>query len=134
MARRKSKVGSGVAEVLAKRVWHEDDARVALRAWDESGLNAKSFAEMYGFSRDRLPWWRKKLSWNRGAEKSRPALLPVRVVAPPTAVMSNTPTPARRLADSGVELVVGARQVRVAPGFDAETLARVVGVLEVMPC
>lgn len=41
--------------------WDEGDARVALRAWRDSGLSGKQFAAKHGFNPQRLFWWRKRL-------------------------------------------------------------------------
>lgn len=39
MARRRSKVDAQLAAILEKRPWDDDDARVALEAFDESGVS-----------------------------------------------------------------------------------------------
>ena len=135
MARGRSKVDDRVAAVLAKRPWDEDDARVALEAFDTSGMSGAAFAREHGFTRERLWGWRPKLGDRRPRAEALPALLPVRVVdTVPTIARSKEPE-ARASLGSGVEVVVrDSRRVRLAQGFDAETLYRAVEVLEVLPC
>jgi len=71
----------------------------------------------------------RRASWRAGPSTSRrsnpkPSFLPVHVVESRVAEVP-----------SGVEIVVGhGRTVRVAPGFDRQTLADVLAVLEVRPC
>jgi hypothetical protein len=42
--------------------WTEDDARVALDAWERSGLGAHAFARKHGITAQRLHWWRDRLA------------------------------------------------------------------------
>ena len=61
------------------------------------------------------------------ASAAVPAFLPVRVVQ----AVAGSEASDR----SGVEIVIGAgRRVVIGPGFDSETLRRVVAVLEGRPC
>jgi transposase-like protein len=135
MARGEKTVTDDVAEVLAKRPWDEEDARVALDEYSRSGLSQGAFARQHGFSRERLTWWRKKLGVDVATTEPVPELLPVRVVSPVARVTEEREPAVPEAACSGVEVIVGGtRRVRVAVGFDAETLYRVVEVLEVEPC
>jgi hypothetical protein len=135
MARSKLKVNEAVARVLAKRPWDADDARVVLDVFSQSGLSQAAFSKKYGFSSERLSWWRKKLFDQNSRPEFTPELLPVRVVdTSPVPTVSSRPD-SRLCKDSGVEVMVGGgRRVRLTPGFDAETLYRAVEVLEVVPC
>lgn len=135
MARSKSKLDEAMESVLAKRPWKADDARVALEAFAESGLSQNAFSKLYGFSPERLSWWRRKFADQSSRTKETQALVPVRIVeATPSAVEPAVARP-RQKVDSGVEVVVGGdRRVRLSRGFDAETLYRAVEVLEVAPC
>jgi hypothetical protein len=61
------------------------------------------------------------------ATSAVPAFLPVRVVEAAVAGEASD--------RSGVEIVIGpGRRVVIGPGFDSETLRRVVAVLEDRPC
>ena len=135
MARNRSKVDEAVADVLAKRPWDAEDARVVLDAFVQSGLSQGAFSAMYGFSRERLSWWRKKLAVQKSKPQTAPELVPVRIVDTRPAPTASIRPDSRLGKDSGVEIVVGrGRRVCLSPGFDAETLYRAVEVLEVVPC
>ena len=113
-------------ELLSVRKWSEREARIALAAWESSGLSLSAFARESGICDQRLRWWRERLS----AQPAIPALLPVRIVR-------RAPSPAVTSAASGavmeIALVTG-RRVRVTPDFDDEAVARLVRVLEDGTC
>lgn len=99
--------------------------------WKRSGLSAGEFGAKVGVDAHSLHWWRWSLR-KRGAmgdaptapTEAVPAFLPVHVVE--AALPREAAPPAR----SGVEIVVDERHVvRVSPGFDEETLLRVLGLL-----
>ena len=117
--------------------------------WRQSGLSLPAFCERHGLCRGTMQNWVYKPALQRAVDEARrqaqtraadpgqtdapppsdssPAFLPVRI-AEPTA----GPVGADR---TGVEIVLGAaRRVVVAAGFDAETLRRVVAVLEGRTC
>jgi hypothetical protein len=114
--------------------------------WRRSGLRLPEFCRQHGLSRGTMQNWVYKPELKRAVEEARreargqatdpghvdeppgsapaPAFLPVRV------------TGGREASDgSGVEVVIGAgRRVVIGAGFDAETLRRVVAVLEGQTC
>ena len=108
--------------------------------WQKSGLTARGFADEQGVAPTTLTWWRWRLRseqrvgqqqrgrTKRAAGRDRSprdaAVALVRVVAAEPA--ARTPV----AAEPPVELVLGDVVVRVRRGFDAETLGRVIDVLE----
>jgi hypothetical protein len=85
--------------------------------WRTSGLSVRAFCARHGLATASFYNWRRVLE-RRASE--RPAFVPVQVVA-------DTPPPQA----SALELVLAdGRAVRVAPGFDAATLRRLLAVLE----
>lgn len=112
--------------------------------WRDSGLTAKEFAAEAGLKATALYYWSSQLaaasarvdpqgrdesakpdvrSRRSRAARSRPrSLTPASFVELPVAAVAN--------ASVMLELVVGDVRVRVAPGFDEVTLARVVRALE----
>lgn len=91
-----------------------------LEEWRESGLSVRGFCRVRGLAEANFYAWRRTLA-ERSAEAG--AFVPVRVVS------EEVPT------GSALELVLpGQRQVRIAPGFDATTLQRLLTVLEGRPC
>ncbi len=111
--------------------------------WRQSGLSLPAFCQRHGLSRGSMQNWVYKPELKRAVEAARresqtpvdeplapaavPAFLPVRVVQ--AAAVGEAPD------RSGVEVVIGAgRRVVIGPGFDAETLRRVVAVLEGRMC
>ncbi|MDI1435120.1 IS66 family insertion sequence element accessory protein TnpA [Polyangium sorediatum] len=106
-------------------------ARLVAR-WKRSGLRAGEFGAKVGVDAHSLHWWSWSLRKREAIEdaptaptESVPAFLPVHLVE---AVLPREQ--AAPLARGGVEIVVDERHaVRVSPGFDEETLLRVLGLL-----
>lgn len=111
--------------------------------WRQSGLSLPAFCQRHGLSRGSMQNWVYKPELKRAVEDARrqahghvveppasaavPAFLPVKVVQ----AVAGSEASDR----SGVEVVIGpTRRVVIGPGFDAETLRRVVAVLEGRPC
>ena len=136
----KTKRGSGEREAY----W-----RQALADWSRSGLSKVAFCRERGLSPSAFHWWKGELvrrdaargsrpsspSPVKGGEtKARPAFVAVRLAE---GAVGGAAVPVR--AAGGVEgavevVLLHGRRVRVGSGFDAEVLARVVGVLEGLPC
>jgi len=114
MARRKQ---AAVARVAALRYWREPQARVVVEAWRQSGQTPWRFAERYGIEARRLRRWAGRLA----PEEQAVRFHRVRLV--------EGGAPGGRSREL-LEIVLGAEwTVRVAPGFAAEDLERVLGVL-----
>ena len=95
----------------------EHQWRRRISQWRASGLSVRAFCARHGLASASFYAWRRVLE-RRAAEQ--PAFVPVQVVA------DATPTQA-----SALEVVLlDGRTVRVAPGFDAATLRRLLTVLE----
>lgn len=119
--------GSRTPESRARR---EAYWRQVLARWKASRISKVDFARREAISRRVLSWWGSELR-RRDQARRRPAapttrrgtptFLPVRV--------AETSTPA-----TPIEVVAGGSVVRVRPGFDAETLRRIVATLEGRVC
>ena len=111
--------------------------------WRQSGLSLPAFCQRHGLSRGSMQNWVYKPELKRAVEAARreaqgpvdepsvpaaaPAFLSVRVVQAAAVGEASD--------RSGVEIVIGpGRRVVIGPGFDSETLRRVVAVLEDRPC
>jgi len=106
-----------MAQVERSRGSREPYWRMMLARWKHSGLSVRTFCRAEGLNQGTFYWWRREL---KRRDQPKPAFLPVRVVAERTAS-----------ATAGVEVVLGnGRCVRVAVGFDPETLVRTVELLE----
>jgi hypothetical protein len=104
---------------LARRkYWGEAEARVVLDAWRQSGELQSRFAKRHGIGRGRLVRWVSRL---KGKTASAPVrFFPVRILERGTGPNGGSP----------IEIELGGgRRVRVAPGFAAEDLRRVLAVL-----
>jgi hypothetical protein len=99
----------------------EQEWRRRLREWQRSGLSAAAFCRRYGLAEKYLYRWRRVLA-KRDAEQVD--FVPVRL---------RTET---SFQDGALELVLASGQrLRVARGFDAETLRQLLAVLEEQaPC
>ena len=114
-----------------------------IEQWRQSGLSLPAFCQQHGLSRGSMQNWVYKPELKRAVEAARrdaqgpvgephtsvtvPAFLPVRVVEAAAVGEASD--------RSGVEIVIGAgRRVVIGPGFDSETLRRVVAILEDRPC
>ena len=123
--------------VRNNRYWSRREAAVVLARLEDSGQNVATFARQHGIPDKRIRRWKAKLPSPHAlvareaanvAEHTIP-LVPVRVVETRVETMGAAD------GSSALEVVVrGGRAVRVSLGFDDETLARVVTVLEALSC
>lgn len=94
--------------------------------WQRSGLTAKEFAGQAGLNPKTLSWWKWYLSGD-GPHNKRRASRP----AKGSGLVSVEVVPARSVeAETPIEVVVDATVIRVRRGFDQDTLAQVLEVLE----
>jgi transposase-like protein len=101
----------GPAVLSSKRRWTPADARAVLAQLDASGLTIREFAERQGLDRQRLDRWRMRLGRARA-----PAFVEI----------------SASVRGGAIEVVLRAGHVlRVPDGFEAETLRRVVEILDV---
>src|SRR4051795_3281535 len=92
--------------------------RRVLARWRRSGLSVRAFCQAEGVSEPSFYAWRRKL--DQGDHK-KPAFLPVHVITEGAA----------EPAKGGIEIVLtNGRCLRVGPGFDPDTLVKVVHLLE----
>jgi transposase len=95
--------------------------RQVIARWKRSGLSVRAFCRTVDLNPVTFYWWRRELK-RRDQAPPTPLFLPVRVL------------PEREQAEpsaSGIEVVLAnGRLVRVGAGFDSQTLARVVALLE----
>ena len=111
--------------LAAGRYWGESEGRVALAAFEASGLTQLAFREATGIAPQRLKWWRRRLEV--AGEAGKIEFIPVEV----------TPRPATSGAvgdDAVIEVVLGDARVRVGPAFDSAALRRLLAVLEQRAC
>ena len=96
--------------------------RRMVRQWRKSGLSVRAFCAERGLSEPSFYAWRRTL-----AERDATAV--------PFVPLTVTPEPRPVTADNGsagaLELVLDAgRRLRIGPGFDGPTLARLLALLE----
>jgi len=129
-----------------QRHWEE-----VLRRWRESGQSVRAFCRAEGLREWACYFWRRELARRGDRDAAGDDLRPrVRAAAPVSrsstqvaprhdAASSFLPVrvvqPRATAAVGDVEIVLTeGRTVRVSPGFDRETLADVLAVLEARPC
>mgnify|MGYP000889823862 FL=1 len=96
--------------------WHEHLLRC-----DASGQSIAAYCRANGLSTPSFHWWKRKL---------KPSCTPPALFAEVTCALA----PSGDGAAAVEILLASGRVARVRPGFDAETLARVLAVLEDRPC
>lgn len=108
-----------LGEVAGRVYWREEEARQVVEAWQRSGESVRRFAARLGLDRRRVSRWAARL----GPANPEVRFVPVRVAevsaAPPGAPID-------------LELGYGPR-IRLAPGFAAEDLRRVLAILDERP-
>ena len=108
---------SEVTQVARRRYWREVDARVMVEAWRRSARMLSEFADQHGVDPKRIARWASRL---RSLEPAPVRFHPVRVADDGTASRGG----------GAIEIELsGTRRVRVAHGFEAEDLRRVLAVL-----
>ena len=107
-----------IAEVARRAYWREADARVIVDAWRDSDETLARFAQRHGVHRGRVSRWAGRL----GSAAPTPVRFhPVRVAG----------DGASHRGGASIEIALASgRCVRVAPGFDAEDLRRVLAVVD----
>ena len=93
--------------------WREADARRVLDAWRATGSSMAAFARASGLPVERIRRWRRRLE---GADEEAPRFVQL-VVAD-----RQQPAPSIKVHLDGVT-------IEVPPGFDEDTLLRVVDLL-----
>jgi hypothetical protein len=96
--------------------------RRVLRQWRQSGLSVRAFCAEHELTEANFYAWRRTIEARDG---ERVAFVPVRVMPPESDGATHESRP------TALELVLGSgRVLRIAPGFDAPTLQRLLALLE----
>jgi hypothetical protein len=109
-----------LATVARSVYWSEDDGRLAVTAWRDSGESAKQFGDQHGLSARRLQWWSRRLGeptiTPHPARANTVELVPIGLIQ-------------RDDRGEPIEITVGAFTIRVPRRVDPDALRVVVGVL-----
>ena len=108
--------------------------RGKLREQAGSGLSVSAFCRREDFSPNSFYRWRRILAEGDGSTGSRrrPSEPAPEDVFAPVSVVGQAPTEA---SETSIELVLrSGRLIRVGPGFDSETLVRLVDILDSSSC
>lgn len=93
-----------------------------IEGWKSSGLSQRGYCEREGIALSTLQWWCRRLRGN-GQQAETPRFVPVTVPA-----ISD-------VRDEPIEVVLlSGRRLRLAAPRDETELARLVRLLEVLPC
>jgi transposase-like protein len=112
---------------MARARFGRDEWQKRIQRWKDSGLTAKEFAAETGVNAGTLQFWRYKLKRGvRSAAPTKRKAASAEILA--SLVEVRAPVAA---VDQRFEIELGnGRRVRVAGGFDAETLRALIAVLE----
>ncbi len=120
--------------------WRRPEALVVLNRWKVSGMTVADFVRAHELPPKRVHWWKRRLEDDLEVEQppEEPQFVELQL-APQTTRIEPVPATSDRASPitppPALEVVLrGQRGVRVAEGFDAVTLARVVEILEALPC
>ena len=92
-----------------------------IQAWQKSGLLQSDYCRQHDLGSRQLSYWKKKIKTEGiHAEKSKFISLPVTIAASRSE---------NDQIDSGLEVQVGDVTIKLANGFNAETLLRAVSIL-----
>ncbi len=112
----------------------------AVRRWRESGQSVRAFCRAEGVRESAFYFWRRELTRRGLRTRKRSATVPPEHGAGPLFLPVQVVTPAGNGAgiasvQRGVEIILAqGRTVRVQAGFDRQTLADVLAVLEAQTC
>lgn len=116
---------SRITKVASRPYWREADARAIVEAWQASHETLARFAQRHRVHRGRLSRWALRLG---SVEPAPVRFHPVQVAVDGVASGG---------VGAPIEIEVGAgrdmRVIRVAPGFVADDLRRVLAVLDERP-
>lgn len=106
----------GLTTLAGRSYWREDDARRIVEGWRQSGEPVSVFAARLGIAPQRVSRWARRLD-DRPLESLR--FVPVRVADD------------RPEGGASIEIELGpGRRIRVAAGFAADDLRRVLAILD----
>ena len=99
-----------------------------IRACESSGFSIAGYCRQEGLSTSSYHWWKRRLKAREESGVSGTTSVAAAFAEVPVARSVSE-------ADPALEVVVrGGRAIRIGPGFDAETLARVLEVVERVGC
>lgn len=108
-----------IAALVGQKLWRADTARRIMDAFDESGLRARAFSELYGFNEKRISAWKLRFGLReRGKARS------------PTDV-DQSPTQKRPRSNKGELRIVPVRVRAAAAAADPAQSAEASHMIEV---
>lgn len=117
-----------VAAQCRSTYWRDEDARLIVGALADSGMTLGAFARHFGVSAKRVGRWRARLT---RTPCGQPDFHPVRVVPPLTTLLSEDCGDLPRPFEVRLR---GGRSVLIPERFDDASVARLVRLLETLPC
>jgi transcriptional regulator with XRE-family HTH domain len=125
---------------MAEHGSRDEDWADVVSQWRASGLSQKDFCQRLGISDRALNNWLYKSPYRERIARILAARSQAKLDAEtprflPVAVLSATPETSSQAPCATIEVVLkSGSRIAVTPGFDAETLRRVVAVLEARTC
>jgi hypothetical protein len=106
-----------------------------LEGWRASGLTQEAYCREQGLSFTTFARWRNRINRQRKVARAAPArLIPVTVKTAPVP-QTSTPNTITQNNSGHIEIRLGnGRAIALGVAFDEDDLARVVRLLEALPC
>jgi transposase len=123
-------------KVSVRDLQKEQEWQERVQRWQQNGESVRAFCRREGLHESAFFAWRRELA--RRQEERQTTMPPAKPAMPakPLRFVPLEVTAKNKAGDSGgVEILWGeSRVVRVQPGFDRQTLAAVLAVLETREC
>jgi transposase-like protein len=124
-----------LTRVMQSKSWSDEDGRIAVAAWKESGLSRAEFARQYGTTPHRLQYWSGKMAVTKTRSKPTSRSRSSTSVLQFHPLRAGIPTGKTKKRSSSndytgnIDLILeNGITIRLGPDFDADALERLLEI------